>query len=203
MRIILDISGAGITLVSKTNVTSNKGIWLAESLKIAWMVWSQMGWFMRAPTVVKANDWKQFLTHGIKAEIMADISRFNRITQAKNFDLDALFDDGWCLIVLIARKLGSTCIHLHDSQEVREFRSKVAVFILAGIERGLKNGKPDFQERFIYTAKTALFQHPVHVHEHYDVNLFNNTVETTVHLTVQKQKIFDYFEACPPTIITN
>ena len=165
MRIILDISGAGITLIARNQDTKNRGIWLAESLKIAWLVWSQMGWFTRAPSVVKAEDWKKFHADGIEAEIMSDISRFNRITATKNFDLDGLFDDGWNLVVRIAQKLGNTNIHLHDSQEVREFRSKVAVFILAGIQRGLKTEKPDIQERFIYTAKTALFQHPVHVHE--------------------------------------
>ena len=200
MKLLLDPRGIGIQLGINTESARFHEVWLVEALKVAWDVWIRLGWSVNTQNV-RENDWNRFIVPDETHRVIADITRFNRLTEDADFDINTSFSSGWELILQILMTLDGQNIGLAEAYESFTFRNKVATFLAAGIKRGLQVDNPLAKEEFLFPARDAFYAKPVHCPIDFHAHISANVTEAIVTLQAPLYIPRDHLADCRPTFI--
>ena len=138
-------------------------IWVASALRIAWKIWTGLGWKSPGTKPIEASEWFAFTGDELKLSLMDKIARFNRITSAKNSKchVEKDFGDDWLLILEIISWIKNQNFHFEPCEEVDRFRDFVTRFIACSLRRGFSSDEVVNSEYFIFTADEHLDDYPI------------------------------------------
>ena len=161
MKLICDLLEIGIQVKIENEKARFNEIWLAESTRTAWDLWTKMGWSGDMEKRVTIHDWLRFRAEPDKCVVMDSISRLNRIARENRTNLLEQFDQGWLLILEIVAEIQRKELWFEQAPEVNTFRKTVAFFIAYGIKRGVEKSAPCNHEQFIFPAHRVLHDGPI------------------------------------------
>ena len=180
MKLTLLNEGSQIQLQLNANKAEYHEIWLVESLKAVWEIWTRMGWCSERSNVIKKEDWRDFCPEQQKKHIINEISHFNSITAETDFDIEKSFNDGWVRIIQIVSSIQLNDCYFETGPEILAFRQTVTQFSLVGIRKGLGQTKADYSDFFIFSVKNELISPPIiYLHE-FEVDFMIHEAEATV-----------------------
>ena len=178
-------SGIGATISNK-DVRFNE-LWLSESMKAAWTVWSELGWIDSGKMRVETRDWISVCNEPRKTKIMEGIARFNRILRENDGDwrkdLREEFIQGCESFLEIVKNIKNHSVALEITEEVTQFRKSVTLFLATGIRRGLDMDDLGHSETLIYLIKQALGTSPIEYPKDLEVYFNQFQSETIVSVT--------------------
>ena len=180
MKLICDLLEIGIQIKIKNEQAKFKEIWLAETSRIAWDLWTRLGWFGDHNRCITLRDWMSFKAEDDKSVIMDAICRLNRIARENRENLLNQFDQGWLLVLEVASEIQRGEFWFEKSPQVEMFRKTVAFFIAYGIKRGIESPIPSIHEQFIFPAHRILHDSPIRVLSNLDVRMESGLVDTVI-----------------------
>ena len=161
MKLICDLLEIGMQIKIENEKAKFNEIWLAESIKVAWDLWTRMGWSGENEKCITIHDWLCFRAEPDKCVVMDSIARLNRIARENRTNLLQQFDQGWLLILEIVAEIQRKGLWFEQTPEVNTFRKTVAFFIAYGIKRGVETSTPCNHEQFVYPAQRVLHEGPI------------------------------------------
>ena len=180
MKLKLNNKDSQISLELRIDQAEYNEIWIVESLKTIWEIWTRMGWCSTRSSTIKEEDWKSFRPGAMKQKIINDISHFNSLTQRAGFDIEADFDEGWMHILQIVSFIHQEGIMFESSPEVDIFRQTVIRFGLFGLNRGLDRTRAGFNDFLIFSVRNELTSSPVIYLHDFEIDFITNETEATV-----------------------
>ena len=180
MRLELNLFGTGLGVSTATrNVVFNE-VWIAEALKTAWMVWTELGWDSKRTLKIGAKNWRNFGGETVELEVIDKIARFNRVVRHVAFNLNSDWKSGWILILEIAEMIKRYDIYLETNDEVYHFRLLVAKFLATGIMKGMGKSCLSQSEFFIFETRDRLGDIPFEYDQDVDVTFQSAKSDTKV-----------------------
>lgn len=181
MKLICDLLEIGIQIKIKNEEAKFREIWLAETSRIAWDLWTRLGWFGERDKCITLQDWMLFRAEDEdKCAIMDTICRLNRIARESRENLLRQFDQGWLLVLELASEIQRGEFWFEKSPQVELFRKTVAFFIAYGIKRGVESTVPSVHEQFIFPAHRLLHDSPIRVLSNLDVRMESGPLDTII-----------------------
>lgn len=181
MKLICDLLEIGIQIKIETKEAKFKEIWLAETSRIAWDLWTRLGWFGNRDRCITMQDWLSFKNDDEdKCAVMDTICRLNRIARENRENLLGQFDQGWLLVLEVASEIQRGGFWFEKSPQVDLFRKTVAFFIAYGIKRGVDSTIPSVHEQFVFPAHRLLHNSPIRVLSNLDVRMESGQIDTTI-----------------------
>ena len=183
-------TGIGLSLANDVAVYNE--IWLAESMKIAWSIWSNLGWNKSSEMKILKTEWNIFRAEEWKLNVIDKIARFNRISRRLNFDINSEYEQGWLLVLEIVALIKQQDVYLENADEVYHFRLLVVKFMATGIMKGLNQKDVDNSEIFIFTTRSMIDDFPFYYHTDVDVTFCSRqgtTKITAIDSSVPERKL--------------
>ena len=169
--------GVGLEVtIPSVNVVFHE-IWIAESLRTAWTIWSRLGWDESSGIRLHKANWRDFNAETEAEEVMNRIAHFSRVIQYEKFDFEQSFQRGWDHVIKTISLIERSNISLEPCEEVTAFRLEIARFLARGVKQGLTQQDPVFEESFIYSVKNHFSD--TYFHE-LEVSFARSETETTV-----------------------
>ena len=186
MKLALKDEGSEILLKLDMSQAKFHEIWLVESLKAVWELWTRMGWCPKVANTITTMDWNLLCPPAEKKTVISDISRFNHLVAGSDFEIEDRFDEGWACIIQIVASIQRNGLYFESGPEIILFRRLVAKFSLFGINKGIIENSPDHSEFFIFTIKNELIPPPIIYMQDFEIEFIAHKTEATVTLKFDK-----------------
>ena len=128
-----------------------KDIWLLESLRLTWELWSRLGWSTVSNNILEKKSWELLQTDSKEEQIMMAIERVIKVAQSSN---------KYHLLKRMARIGMATedCdLFLESSSEVDTYRKLVGQTLLEGIVEGMNTQTETPADEFKGALENVIF----------------------------------------------
>ena len=183
MSVELCLFGIGLEVTLNNEMADYHEIWLAESMKTAWFVWSNLGWVTEGNSVIRKEDWTSLSLSEEYITLICRIDHILRIEAAPGFNVVESFNAGWSYIAMTVAQMDRLNVSLEACQQVDAFRTLVAKFLVYGIREGLIKSEPSFSEHFLFSIRDRFENH-----ETTDVEITFDKAETETTVTILSPK---------------
>ena len=148
--------GLEMKITSRTAVFHE--IWLAESLKTAWFVWSSLGWDEKNENRLKTEDWASLDVNEELMPVIYRIEHILRVSKTTNFNIADNFTSAWRHIIVTINLIVEGRLFLETCSPVVLFRKLVAELLGHGVKEGLVNSDPLFIEHYLFTVRNCFVE---------------------------------------------